>query len=619
MSVSGPTDENVPVPGSAVPHDDGDGDEPDRDDTRSSGDDTPAREPIPLPPGAAVRSGPPVPGGAAAGEVGEAGQVGQVGDAVPAEGQDAPAEQRTTYDRDTVASGLAGTDTEDGTEATDPIGAGPSAFGFGSGGPAAAYEPAQAPHGAAQAPHGAAQAPHGAAQAPHGGGQDDGLGPRSCAYCGRPVPQHGDSSPAVRYCPDNEGACAAAAAERRRRDQDSPGLAGQVARTWDMVERLEDVAELLAISLTGGLSVAGVERRLAEARAEAAAGFALAQREREAARREAEQGLAQLGDVRDEARRVEAEAVELAARLETARIERDAARDMGAQATRTAEAANTAIAAVREENDRLSRRVEELTAALEAARAELARRHEQLAEAKEAQKRSLALEETRTRLRATESELDRMRTTAEVAQKARAAAEQACAEADRQALEARSHAEEMNGERDEIIAERDSLATDLRSCREELSTAEPRLAEHERLTADLERSRQELEQQQSRLLEQQLHSREHSQMVDQLRGALATIISERDSAKLEVDEARAEIERLIQLGPQSARHARPPAFGAPPVDQVPESIQPPRETPPGQFPPGEFPPPPFPASPPGHDLGGPPDSFRRRFLPPPEE
>src|SRR3569833_1209386 len=234
---------------------------------------------------------------------------------------------------------------------------------------------------------------------------------RPCAYCGRPVPQSGDSSPTVRYCPDNGGACAHAAAERRRRDQDSPGLAGQVARTWDMVERLEDVAELLAISLTGGLSAAAVERRLADARAEAATGLADAHREREAARLEAEQAFAQLGDVRDPAHRAEAKAAELAARLESAYVERDTARDIGTQATRTAEAANTAVIALREERDRLMGRVVELTSALDLARGELV-------DAKEAQRRSMALEETRTQLRATESELDKMRTTAEIALKA---------------------------------------------------------------------------------------------------------------------------------------------------------------------------------------------------------
>jgi hypothetical protein len=441
---------------------------------------------------------------------------------------------------------------------------------------------------------------------------------RPCAYCGRPVVQAGEPSPAVRFCADNGGACAAAAAERRRRDQDSPGLAGQVARTWDMVERLEDVAELLAMSMTGSLSVAGVERRMAEAQAEAAAALARAHREREAARQEAEQALALLGSAREDAQRAEAAVAELTAQLDSAHAERDTARDIGTQATRAAEAANTAIAAVREERDRLTRRVAELTAALDMARDELARRR---ADAKEAQKRSMTIEETRTRLRSVESELDKMRTAAELAQNARAAAEQACAEADRQALEARAHADEMSAERDAMAAERDSLAADrvelatkyedataeLASSRQAIEATGPQLAAGRQLADELKTSREELEKSRSKVLELQLRSREHGQMVDQLRAALATMLTERDAARAEAAEARAEFQQLVQNRanpPAGARHARPLEFGAPSKP----------EFPPGQeYPPTQLPP--------GHDLGGvtgPPDSFRR-FLPPNEE
>jgi hypothetical protein len=436
---------------------------------------------------------------------------------------------------------------------------------------------------------------------------DSDLVTRPCAYCGRVVTQPGESAPAVRYCPDNEGACARAAAARRRRDQDTPGIAGHVARTWDMVERLEDVAELLAMSLTGGLSVAGVERRIAEVRAEAATGIALAQQDREAARLEAEQVLAHMGAVRDRAQRAEAEAAGLTAQLEAARAERDMARDIGTQATRTAEAANAAITAVRDERDCLTHRIAELTSALDVVRDEVARHRAEAVEAveaveaKEAQKRSMAIEETRSKLRAAESELDKMRTTAEVAQNARAAAEQASAEADRQALEARSHAEEVS-------AERDATAAQLESCREELEAAGARLEEADRLAAELQASRRELEESRSRLLQQQLQSRERAQMLDQLRGALAKMITERDAARTEVDEANAKIEQLVQghAGPPAgARHARPAESG-PAADDAEQTL-----------PPG-----PFPASPPGHDFGGvtgPPDLFRRRFLPPPDE
>jgi uncharacterized coiled-coil DUF342 family protein len=193
-----------------------------------------------------------------------------------------------------------------------------------------------------------------------------------------------------------------------------------------------------------------------------------------------------------------------------------------------------------------------------------------------------------------------MRTTAEVAQNARAAAEQACAEADRQALEARAHAEEVN-------AERDALAGELTSLREQLEEANARHSkEAGELTAELDRARHELDESRSRLLEQQLQARERAQMVDQLRGALATMISERDAARADADEARANSSLPGQHnlgGPAAARHARPGDFGAEPAE--PGSALGP-----------------FPASPPGHDLGGvagPPDPFRRRGLPPQDD
>src|ERR1051325_6762990 len=98
----------------------------------------------------------------------------------------------------------------------------------------------------------------------------------NCLNCGRPVPQPSQGRP-IRYCPDNEGACEHAAHERRERARNSGGLTGQVASTWDIVERLEGRAGALAAALAGELSVAGVERRIAEARAEAAATVAAAQ------------------------------------------------------------------------------------------------------------------------------------------------------------------------------------------------------------------------------------------------------------------------------------------------------------------------------------------------------
>ncbi|RFU40430.1 chromosome segregation ATPase, partial [Actinomadura logoneensis] len=102
-----------------------------------------------------------------------------------------------------------------------------------------------------------------------------------CANCGRPVPQPVGAVRAIRYCQDNDGACVREARERRERGRDASGLTGQVAATWEMVERLENAADALAGSLAAELSVAGVERRVAEVRAEAARELSVAQSERD--------------------------------------------------------------------------------------------------------------------------------------------------------------------------------------------------------------------------------------------------------------------------------------------------------------------------------------------------
>src|SRR3712207_7682503 len=52
---------------------------------------------------------------------------------------------------------------------------------------------------------------------------------------------------------------------------------GQVARTWEVVDRLDQVVQTLTDSLHDELSPAGVERQLAEVRAESAQQAAAAQ------------------------------------------------------------------------------------------------------------------------------------------------------------------------------------------------------------------------------------------------------------------------------------------------------------------------------------------------------
>ncbi|MEU4753938.1 hypothetical protein AB0F93_23485, partial [Micromonospora tulbaghiae] len=94
---------------------------------------------------------------------------------------------------------------------------------------------------------------------------------RPCAHCGRDVPQRVGAGRPFRYCRDNDGACQRAARNSRMRHRNSPGLPGQVARTWEAVDRLDQIVETLTEALHAELSPAGVERQLAELRAETSA------------------------------------------------------------------------------------------------------------------------------------------------------------------------------------------------------------------------------------------------------------------------------------------------------------------------------------------------------------
>src|SRR6476646_10591653 len=111
---------------------------------------------------------------------------------------------------------------------------------------------------------------------------DTELETRPCAHCGKPVPQRAAAGRPFRYCRDNDGACQTAARNSRMRHRNSPGLAGQVAKAYEVVERLESVAETLTDALAAELSPVGVERQLSEVRAEAAAQVAAVQTERDA-------------------------------------------------------------------------------------------------------------------------------------------------------------------------------------------------------------------------------------------------------------------------------------------------------------------------------------------------
>lgn len=203
----------------------------------------------------------------------------------------------------------------------------------------------------------------------------DEAGTRPCVYCGRPVPQRGSAGRPFRYCRDNDGQCQRNARNGRMRERNSPGLAGQVARSWELVERLELVTGTLADALHAELSPAGVERQATQVRAEAATHIAGAHAERDEARREAESARADLARLTDSLTAAHRRVDEYTAHLQRLSAELDVTREAAAVAERLrdeARAATTAQAALRV--DAQARRDEAL-AAIETHKAELADAH----------------------------------------------------------------------------------------------------------------------------------------------------------------------------------------------------------------------------------------------------
>ena len=202
-----------------------------------------------------------------------------------------------------------------------------------------------------------------------------------CAGCGRPVPQPVRGARTVRYCQDGDGACERAARESRERSLESPGLTGQVAWAWEMVDRLEGAADRLAGSLMSELSVAGVERRVADARAEAAGHIAIAQRERDASQRQSELAWRETATARARADAAEQEAASAQAEVKRLTAERDTARREAREARDESAGAGAARLAAERERDRAAAREGELLASLESARSELVALHGRVSEA----------------------------------------------------------------------------------------------------------------------------------------------------------------------------------------------------------------------------------------------
>src|SRR5919106_2855155 len=131
---------------------------------------------------------------------------------------------------------------------------------------------------------------------------------RPCAHCGRPVPQRAAAGRPFRYCRDNDDACLRAARNVRMRQRNAPGLAGQVAQAFEVVDRLDRVVDTLTEALHEELSPDGVERQLTEIRADTAARLSAAHAERDEARRDAEVAGRLVEEARAEAVRIHEEA-----------------------------------------------------------------------------------------------------------------------------------------------------------------------------------------------------------------------------------------------------------------------------------------------------------------------
>ncbi len=135
----------------------------------------------------------------------------------------------------------------------------------------------------------------------------EGVSTRPCAHCGRPVPQRAAAGRPFRYCRDNDDACLRAARNTRMRQRSTPGLPGQVAQAFEVVERLDKVMETLTDALHTELSPTGVQRQLDSLRAQTAADVSAATIERDDARREAEQWQDEVARLRAELQKVRAD------------------------------------------------------------------------------------------------------------------------------------------------------------------------------------------------------------------------------------------------------------------------------------------------------------------------
>jgi chromosome segregation ATPase len=289
---------------------------------------------------------------------------------------------------------------------------------------------------------------------------------RPCAHCGRPVPQRASAGRPFRYCRDNDGECQRASRNSRMRHRSSPGLAGEVARTWEIVDRLDQLVGTLSEALHSELSPAGVERRLAELQAETSGRIAAAHTERDDARRDAER-----------AGTAAATAQQLSA---AAAAERDEARHQAEESDRRAKAATESATQAAADRDEAHRETTRAVALRERAESERDAARAELAGAREAARAELAdLRETaRADLAATRDELATAQAELQQARRERDTIERDLATAVHEAQSAAARAEQLRHTVDELTTARRDLNDHLTAAqkttaavREEAATA----------------------------------------------------------------------------------------------------------------------------------------------------
>ncbi|MEV4259488.1 hypothetical protein AB0J52_40550, partial [Spirillospora sp. NPDC049652] len=323
--------------------------------------------------------------------------------------------------------------------------------------------------------------------------------------------------------------CETAAAQQRARESAAPGLTGQVATARDLVDRLEDMAARLAAALAGELTVAGVEARIAQVRADTAAVEAEAHRAAETARAQAREALTAADAQRHRADKAEELNAELRERLTEVTAEHDRLRDRFDQLSRTAEQTSAALGAARRDQTQLADQVSELSTSLQAAIEEITRLRGDLGAAQAAEKAA------RDQAMMMATEMRQQHARLEEAANGRARALQ-------DADEARGQA------RAEHIA-RVKVEQQARVVQEQINDA---LQQRDRALESTRSAHERLDLTRKAATEQQAEAARQARLVTELQARVDMLVGERDAARAEADRARHRVDQFI-----TTRHQGP--------------------------------------------------------------